>query len=169
MARSVRLATWRPHAPTLGLPSRPSAGGQGPVGKRSSTGFKFDGSEGHAGSYTRQLIALPDGGILIDTPGLRSLGLGGDVSLAETLSDIDQLAQSCRFADCQHAHEPDCAINLAAATGRLSAERLSSFRKLQREISAYGARRDPLARKAEQRVWKARSRWAKLNDKRKRD
>ena len=112
----------------------------------------------HRGRHTttaRQLVAIPSGGVLIDTPGLRSLGLwGGADGIEQTFPDIADLAAACRFADCRHDHEPDCAVVAAASDGTLDAERLASYRKLDREVAYEQRRSDPVARAAEQRKWK---------------
>jgi len=125
-----------------------------------------DGRGRHTTTW-RQLVRVPSGGVFIDTPGLRSLGLGGDVPIGEVFADIGLLAEGCRFADCVHEAEPGCAVNRAVAEGRLDPDRFRSFQKLQREMAVERRRYDPLARKAEQRLWKERTKWAKLNDKRK--
>lgn len=123
----------------------------------------------HRGRHTttsRQLVVLPGGGVLIDTPGLRSLGLAGDVPLEHAFPDIEALAASCRFSDCRHETEPACAVEAAVSAGELDRDRLASFRKLQREVAAEARRSDPLLRRAELSVWKSRMRSARLNDKR---
>jgi len=123
----------------------------------------------HRGRHTtssRQLIPVPGGGVLIDTPGLRSLGLSGHVSVEAAFPDIESLAGNCRFSDCRHQTEPGCAVVAAVSTGDLDRDRLTSFLKLQREASAQARRSDPLLRRAELSVWKSRVRSAKLNDKR---
>lgn len=123
----------------------------------------------HRGRHTttsRQLVAIPGGGVLIDTPGLRSMGLTGDISVETAFPDIDGLAARCRFDDCRHDEEPGCAVVAAAATGELDSARLASFRKLQKEAAAEARRRDPLLRKADLGVWKDRMRSARLYDKR---
>lgn len=92
-------------------------------------------SRGRHTSTSRQLVLLPeDGGVLIDTPGMRELQLWdtGDGMLG-TFGDIDVLAASCRFRDCQHRHEPGCAVRGAAGSGALSAGRLESYLKLHDE------------------------------------
>ena len=125
----------------------------------------------HRGRHTttsRQLIVLPGGGVLIDTPGLRSLGLGRDVELGPAFPDIEVWAAGCRFADCRHEVEPGCAVAAAVEAGELAADRIASFRKLQREVAAEARRADPLLRKAEVSIWKARTKSARQNDKRKR-
>jgi ribosome biogenesis GTPase / thiamine phosphate phosphatase len=115
---------------------------------------------------SRQLIALPGGGVLIDTPGLRSLGLAGDASVEHVFPDVETLAAGCRFSDCRHLTEPGCAVVAAATRGELDSDRLASFRKLQREAAAEARRTDPLLRKAELSVWKSRMKSAKLIAKR---
>jgi ribosome biogenesis GTPase len=114
----------------------------------------------------RQLLAVPGGGVLIDTPGLRSLGLAGDVDIEQAFPDIGALARGCRFSDCRHDQEPGCAVVAAAVSGDLDPARLVSFRKLQREVGAEARRSDPLLRKAELSVWKSRVKSARRNDKR---
>jgi ribosome biogenesis GTPase len=103
----------------------------------------------------RQLIVLPAGGMLIDTPGMRELGLlddlgGVDVSFA----DVTALAGFCRFRDCAHEAEPGCAVRAAIAGGELSADRLESYRKLLREIAAAERKRDPLLAGRSKARWK---------------
>jgi ribosome biogenesis GTPase / thiamine phosphate phosphatase len=123
----------------------------------------------HRGRHTttaRQMVPVPQGGVLIDTPGLRSLGLAGDVVVGAAFPDIEDLAASCRFSDCRHESEPDCAVLAAASGGRLDPGRLVSFRKLEREAAAEARRSDPLLRRAELSLWKARAKSARLNDKR---
>ena len=123
----------------------------------------------HRGRHTtssRQLMAVPGGGVLIDTPGLRSLGLAGDVAVERSFPDIETLAGGCRFSDCGHQTEPGCAVVAAASSGELDLDRLASFRKLQREAAAEARRSDPLLRRAELSVWKSRVKSARLNDKR---
>ncbi len=85
----------------------------------------------------RQMIALPGGGIVIDTPGMRELGLES-ADLSRTFEDIEQLAQMCRFKDCTHNKEPGCAVKQAIELGQLSQKRFESYKKLQSEISYEG-------------------------------
>jgi ribosome biogenesis GTPase / thiamine phosphate phosphatase len=113
----------------------------------------------HRGRHTtttRQLVAVPGGGVLIDTPGLRSLGLPGDgAGIEAAFADVFELAAGCRFTDCRHEQEPGCAVNQAAHAGDLDPARLASYRKLERELAYERRRTDPLARQAEARRWKA--------------
>lgn len=116
----------------------------------------------HRGRHTtssRQLLVVPTGGVLIDSPGLRSLALAGDgAGVAATFEDIEEVARGCRFRDCHHLSEPGCAVVAAVSAGALNPERLASYRKLQREIGFEARRNDPLARQQAARVWKARTR-----------
>jgi ribosome biogenesis GTPase / thiamine phosphate phosphatase len=117
---------------------------------------------------SRQLMAVPGGGVLIDTPGLRSLGLAiSDGAIEAVFPEIEELAQLCRFSDCRHQVEPGCAVTGAVEEGQLEPERLASFHKLDRELQAFQRRSDPLARRAEVSLWKARAKSARIHDKRK--
>ena len=103
----------------------------------------------------RQLVELPGGGLIIDTPGLREAQLWqGDDALGNLFEDIEALALQCRFADCRHQTEPGCAIKSALADGSLDEGRLDSYRKLQRELRAVAARTDARLRTDERRKWK---------------
>ena len=115
---------------------------------------------------TRQLLAVPGGGVLIDTPRLRSLALAGDVAVEQAFPDIELVATECRFSDCRHEQEPGCAVTAAMLTGEIDPSRLASFRKLRREAAAEARRADPLLRKAQLSVWKSRLKTARLTDKR---
>ena len=115
---------------------------------------RADGKGRHT-TTRRELLMLPGGGLLIDTPGLRELGLwDADDGVAETFSDIEELAAACRFADCRHASEPGCAVTAAVRAGVLTQERLDSHRKLQRELAHLARKQDVRLRQADQRRWK---------------
>jgi ribosome biogenesis GTPase / thiamine phosphate phosphatase len=101
-----------------------------------------DGRGRHTTSH-RELIPLPGGALLLDTPGMRELQLWADEEVLETtFGEISEIAAGCRFADCSHEHEPGCAIRAALADGSLSSERFASYRKLQRELRALEIRKD---------------------------
>ena len=119
-----------------------------------------DDDEGRHTTSHRQLLVLPGGGVVIDTPGLRELQLwdAGAAALDATFADVEELAADCRFADCAHVHEPECAVLAAVESGELPAERLHSWRKLQRELRAIAMRQDVLLRKEEARKWRLRAR-----------
>jgi ribosome biogenesis GTPase len=113
-------------------------------------------------TVARELIALPGGGVLIDTPGLRALGLtGSEEGITLTFSDIEQLSGACRFRDCAHQDEPGCAVQAAIASGALQAARLASYQKLMREATVAAARTDPRLRAEEDRKAKTISKAAK--------
>jgi ribosome biogenesis GTPase len=104
-------------------------------------------SRGRHTTTGRQLILLPGGGILIDTPGMRELQLWDtSESVAGAFADIDALAGGCRFRDCRHAAEPGCAVTAAVKDGALSESRLESFRKLQAEQAFEATQQDQRAR-----------------------
>ncbi|HEY3551749.1 MAG TPA: ribosome small subunit-dependent GTPase A [Gaiellaceae bacterium] len=119
-----------------------------------------DDDEGRHTTTHRQLLVLPGGGLVIDTPGLRELQLwdAGSAALDATFADVEELAAECRFGDCTHMHEPGCAVLAAVETGKLPRERLDSWRKLQRELRAIAMRHDAVLRKEELRKWKLRTR-----------
>jgi ribosome biogenesis GTPase len=104
----------------------------------------------------RELLRLPGGALLIDTPGLRELQLwAGPDALEGTFAEVDRLAASCRFADCAHEGEPGCAVIRAAAEGTLSPARLESYRKLQRELRYLALRQDERGRAEQKQRWRA--------------
>jgi ribosome biogenesis GTPase / thiamine phosphate phosphatase len=124
---------------------------------RQATGaVRADDSRGRHTTTHRELVLLPSGAVLLDTPGMRELQLWGDDSgLEGAFPDIATLAESCRFRDCQHTDEPGCAVNAAVANGTLELERLESWRKLQRELRWLAVRQDARARAEQQAKWKA--------------
>ena len=111
-----------------------------------------DGTGRHTTTH-RELVRLPDGALVIDTPGLRELQFWeGDLGAA--FEDIEELAGECRFRDCAHAREPGCAVLAAVDGGRLELDRLRSWRKFQRELEAIAARTDRRLRIARKKRWK---------------
>lgn len=109
----------------------------------------------------RQLLAVPGGGVLIDTPGLRSLALTGEDGITATFADIEELAGECRFTDCRHEREPGCAITAAVESGQLDALRVANYRKLRRGLEYQARRDDPVARGEAERIWKIRAKAAR--------
>ena len=111
--------------------------------------------EGRHMTSHRELIVLPGGGMIIDTPGLREAQLWtGEDALENLFEDIEQLALRCRFNDCEHRSEPGCEIKAALDRGEIDSARLESYRKLQRELRAIAARSDARLRADERRKWK---------------
>jgi ribosome biogenesis GTPase len=115
-----------------------------------------DDDEGRHTTSHRELILLPGGGVIIDTPGIRELQLwdASEGGMGETFSDVEELAAECKFNDCTHTSEPGCAVLAAVASGELAGDRLQSWFKLQRELRAIAVRHDHLLRKEETRKWK---------------
>jgi ribosome biogenesis GTPase len=103
-------------------------------------------SKGRHTTTRRELIILPSGALMIDTPGMRELQLwdGGD-GIEEAFADIAALAAGCRFTDCRHETEPGCAVLAAIESGQLDPARLASHQKLRRELEHFDRRHDPLA------------------------
>ncbi|MBM4792766.1 ribosome small subunit-dependent GTPase A [Streptomyces sioyaensis] len=113
-----------------------------------------DGKGRHT-TTTRDLRPLPGGGVLIDTPGLRGVGMwDAHTGLARTFSDVEELAEECRFHDCAHRGEPGCAVQEAVDSGELSVRRLENYRKLQRENQRIVAKTDARLRAELRRDWK---------------
>ncbi len=112
-------------------------------------------SRGRHTTTHRELFVLPGGALLIDTPGIRALEVSGaDQGMDAAFDEIADLAAACRFSDCRHEGEPGCAIARAIGDGSLSAERLASHQKLEREAAHVERRGDPRAREEERRRWK---------------
>ncbi len=118
---------------------------------------RADDQRGRHTTTRRELIVLPGGGVILDTPGMRELQLW-DADLEQTFSDVEAVALRCRFTDCEHDSEPGCAVREALADGSLPLERWESYRKLQREQIALDLRRDALAKREQVRQYKVRAR-----------
>jgi ribosome biogenesis GTPase len=113
-----------------------------------------DGKGRHT-TTTRNLLTLPSGGVLIDTPGLRGVGLyDAESGVGQVFSEIEELAERCRFHDCAHETEPDCAVRSAVESGELPQRRLESYRKLVRENQWIVAKTDARVRAELRRDWR---------------
>jgi ribosome biogenesis GTPase len=113
-------------------------------------------SRGRHTTTHRELIPLPGGAALIDTPGMRELGLWASPdSVDAAFDDIATLSAACRYRDCTHASEPACAVRAAVDAGNLAADRLASYHKLQNEARWHETLTDPLAALERKRKWKA--------------
>ncbi|MDQ7797680.1 MAG: ribosome small subunit-dependent GTPase A [Candidatus Edwardsbacteria bacterium] len=112
--------------------------------------------KGRHTTTSREMYLLEGGGIVIDTPGMRELQLWeGEQGLSETFDDIEQLAAQCRFNDCRHQDEPDCAVRLALEKGEVAQVRFKNFLKLQRELRFQEARHNAKVRMEQSKRWKA--------------
>jgi len=116
---------------------------------------QVDGKGRHTTTH-RELILLPGGGMIIDTPGLRAVGLhASEESLALAFADVEELATGCRFSNCAHRTEPGCALLASVAAGDVAQERVDSWRALQRELAFQARRTDARLRSEELKRWKA--------------
>jgi ribosome biogenesis GTPase len=111
-----------------------------------------DGRGCHTTTH-RQLIMLPGGGLLIDTPGMRELQLSDEEGIDAVFSDIAELSDQCRFRDCRHQGEPGCAVRDAVAAGRIDVVRLAHYHKLEAEARANEQRHDERARRQADRAF----------------
>jgi ribosome biogenesis GTPase len=126
--------------------------------QRTRTVHRETGQGRHTTSH-RELMRLPGGGCVIDTPGLREVQLweadDGQEALDDAFADVEELARECRFSDCAHQGEPGCAIAPALEAGRLDPKRWASYLKLQRELHSISARVDARGRGQERRRWRS--------------
>jgi ribosome biogenesis GTPase len=118
--------------------------------RQATTEVRSDDWRGRHTTTHRELVPLPGGALLVDTPGMRLLKLwSGDGELGDAFPDVAALAAACRFRDCVHAQEPGCAVRAALESGALEARRFRSWCKLQRErawLASRGNRREHEAR-----------------------
>ncbi len=114
-----------------------------------------DDGRGRHTTVRRELVPVPGGGAVLDTPGLRAAGLwAADAGVERVFGDIEALTADCRFSDCAHGAEPGCAIAEALAEGRLEERRWESYRKLQREAEWIASRSDARLRQERTKAWK---------------
>ncbi|EKN69481.1 GTPase RsgA [Neobacillus bataviensis LMG 21833] len=117
--------------------------------------IREDDAKGRHTTTHRELILLPNGCILIDTPGMRELQLWESADgLMETFSEIEELSSQCRFRDCKHKDEPGCAVVKAIEDGFVEADRLFSYNKLQKELAFIERKADKRAQSEERKQWK---------------
>lgn len=118
--------------------------------------IREDDSRGRHTTTHRELVLLPSGALILDTPGMRELALmDASEGVVATFSDVEALAEQCRFRDCRHTNEPGCAVREALHSGALDPARLQSYRKLQKELAFQQAKEDRAAREANHRRWVA--------------
>lgn len=104
---------------------------------------------------SRDLIVLPSGGMVIDNPGIREIGLGVECCKTEsTFPEIDELSRLCKFLDCSHTHEPDCQVLKAVSTGEITSASLKSYQKIMRELAYFSHRETKGAARVEKEQWK---------------
>ncbi|WP_404451081.1 ribosome small subunit-dependent GTPase A [Virgibacillus necropolis] len=121
-------------------------------------------SKGRHTTTHREMFLLPNGSLLIDTPGMRELQLWeGESAIDATFQDIESLESECKFTDCQHETEPGCRVQEAIANGELSDDRYQSYLKLQRELAYEKRKQDQKAHLEEKNKWKKISKQQKNN------
>ena len=136
--------------------------------------IREDDARGRHTTTHRELIRLPSGALILDTPGMREFGLwdaeaGLERTFADITAEVERIAVGCRFRDCAHGREPGCAVRAALDDGTLDADRWKSFQKLQRELAHEARKQDPIARDAERKRWIAIHKSAKQHMKAKRE
>jgi ribosome biogenesis GTPase len=114
----------------------------------------------HATTH-RQLILLPQGGLIVDTPGMRELQLWDSNPADSPFTDVQYFARQCYFSDCSHRHEPGCAVRKALEEGELDSDRFLSYEKLQKELRYVAVRQDAVAKQNQRKKWKKLTRMAK--------
>ncbi|MDO9431197.1 MAG: ribosome small subunit-dependent GTPase A [Phenylobacterium sp.] len=120
-------------------------------------GIREDDARGRHTTTHRELVVLPTGALVLDTPGMRELGLwDADEGVAATFGDIEALGAACRFRDCGHQAEPGCAVRAALELGDLDEGRWKSYGKLQRELAHLDRRDDPQAQIENRKLWAQR-------------
>ena len=117
--------------------------------------IRADDARGRHTTTRRQLHVLSDGGLILDTPGMRELALWDPDGVEQSFPEIDELVMTCRFGNCQHNGEPGCAVAAAIASGSLPTSRYEAWQKLEREARHQARRVDAFARAQERRRWKA--------------
>ena len=121
-----------------------------------TAGISVDGQRGRHTTTARQLVCLPGGAMVIDTPGMREMeAWDAEEGVGRTFEDIEALTAACRFTDCGHRTEPGCAVRGALEEGGLDPGRWASYQKLLREQAYQERREDPAALAAQRREWKA--------------
>jgi len=132
------------------------------IEKQATGEVRADDRMGKHTTTKRELIILPGGGIVIDTPGMREIQLwAGEEDLQGAFHDIEMLAEKCRFSDCSHNVESDCAVRAAIDQGKLDPARLESYRKLQNELNYLASREESSTRLYEKLKWKKIAKWSK--------
>ncbi|MBI5230845.1 MAG: ribosome small subunit-dependent GTPase A, partial [Coriobacteriales bacterium] len=112
--------------------------------------------KGRHTTVAREMVLMPEGGIVVDTPGMRALALwDAEEGMAAAFADVLEFATECRFRDCTHTSEPGCAVTEAVESGALPAHRLESFLGLRAEL-------DELSRKQDERAWREKERESKI-------
>ncbi|HHH5711526.1 TPA: ribosome small subunit-dependent GTPase A [Listeria monocytogenes] len=120
-----------------------------------TAGIREDDSKGKHTTTHREMHLLTNGWIVIDTPGMREFGVGfNQAGLETTFSDVEELAEGCRFHDCSHTQEPGCAVKAALEDGTLTMQHYENWLKLQREMAYHARKNSPALARQERDRWK---------------
>ena len=120
--------------------------------------IREDDAKGRHTTTHREIVLLPGGGLLLDTPGMRELALwDAEEGLSATFEDVEALEAACRFSDCKHTSEPGCAVRAALEAGELEAARWQNYLKMKGELAHETRKEDPLARAAHKKLWAGRT------------
>jgi ribosome biogenesis GTPase / thiamine phosphate phosphatase len=123
--------------------------------RQATSEVRGDDARGRHTTTMRELLVTPSGALLIDSPGIRSVGMwDADEGLSDAFADVEAFAKTCRFSDCGHGNEPGCGVQAAISNGSLPRARLESQQKLEREWAHLARRVDHAAREQERRKWK---------------
>ena len=126
--------------------------------RQETGGVREHDARGQHTTTRRELIPLPGGALLLDSPGMRALGLwDAEAGVTAVFSDVASLASRCRFTDCRHEGEPGCAIAAAVAAGEVPPERLAEFEALRREAAFEARKADPAVMAQHRKLWKQRT------------
>ncbi len=138
--------------------------------ERMDTGAIREGDDrGRHTTTHREIVLLPSGGLILDTPGMRELGLWeAESGVAAAFEDVEAFAGACRFSDCRHGREPGCAVQAAIADGTLPEKRWLAYQKLQAELAYEHRREDPRAAIENKKLWASRHKAARAWMKQKR-
>ena len=124
--------------------------------------IREDDGKGRHTTTHREMVLLPNGGVLIDTPGMREFQLWeADEGLEHSFQDIESLAEQCLFRDCRHQSEPQCAVQAAISSGELDQKRYESYLKLQRELAYIERKTNQKVRLEDKKKWKSISKFQK--------
>lgn len=130
--------------------------------RQATRAVRVSDGRGRHTTVARELFQMPGGGVLIDTPGLRALGLtGSEDGITSAFPEIEELSRSCRFRDCTHVDEPGCAVQAAVSAGELAPERLTSYHKLIGEAQDFATRMDVRLRTEREKTRKTVAKAAK--------
>jgi ribosome biogenesis GTPase len=125
------------------------------VSKQKTADVREKDGKGRHVTKSRELFLIPGGGVMIDNPGIREIQLWGDpISLKGTFKDIEEFSKNCKFSDCAHLSEPECAVTIALESGDLSKKRYENYQKMRKELTHLTQKMEMSAEALEKSKWK---------------